>query len=99
LDDPASPKNGRVTRDGIHYVHGRILSESEFAKDPVNPTREPDLTKVVAATSRRKVGLVDWQVVKAGVQAARAEIARRRNEVGYLLFDVLINAPATWRGR
>lgn len=83
------PKNGRVTRNGIHYVHGKLLSESDFIRDPVNPTREPDLTKVVAATSRRKVGLVNWEIVKAGAAAVRAEIARRRSEVNYLLFDVL----------
>ncbi len=83
------PKNGRVTREGVHYVHGRILSDSEFARDPVNPTREPDLTKVLAATSRRKIGLLPWPVVKAGVAAVKEALAQRRNEVGYLLFDVL----------
>lgn len=83
------PKNGRVTRHGIHYVHGKLLSESDFIRDPVNPTREPDLTKVVAATSRRKVGLVSWETVKAGAASVRAEIARQRGLVNYLLFDVL----------
>jgi uncharacterized protein YgbK (DUF1537 family) len=83
------PKNGRVTRNGIHYVHGTLLSESDFIRDPVNPTREADLTKVVAATSRRKVGLVTWEIIKRGVDAVRAEIARQRGQVNYLLFDVL----------
>src|SRR5512138_51877 len=37
------PKNGRTTVDGIHYVHGRKLEDSEFRRDPIHPTLRSDL--------------------------------------------------------
>ncbi|HKY54321.1 MAG TPA: four-carbon acid sugar kinase family protein, partial [Anaerolineales bacterium] len=33
------PKNGRATVDGIHYVHGKKLEDSEFRHDPIHPMR------------------------------------------------------------
>lgn len=30
------PKNGRTTVDGIHYVHGKRLEDSEFRHDPIH---------------------------------------------------------------
>src|SRR5687768_4213761 len=32
---PAFPETGRTTREGIHYVHGVPIAETEFANDPL----------------------------------------------------------------
>src|SRR5690242_17646742 len=37
------PKNGRTTVDGIHYVHGKRLEDSEFRRDPIHPMLRSDL--------------------------------------------------------
>ena len=45
---PAYPQTGRITLNGIQYVNGVPVAESEFRNDPVNPVMEsfiPDLLK------------------------------------------------------
>ena len=37
---PAFPDNGRIIKDGIMYVGGVLLSESEFSRDPIHPIKE-----------------------------------------------------------
>ena len=49
---PAFPEMGRTTRNGIHYVHGVPIAESEFANDPLSPVRESEVAKVLQRTSR-----------------------------------------------
>ncbi len=46
---PALPDLGRVTRDGIHYVHGVPIAETAFSRDPLNPVRQSRVTEVLAA--------------------------------------------------
>ncbi|MFK0254974.1 four-carbon acid sugar kinase family protein [Streptomyces sp. NPDC090445] len=40
---PAFPAEGRVTVDGVQYVRGIPVHESEFARDPAHPVRCSDL--------------------------------------------------------
>ncbi|MDR3259020.1 MAG: four-carbon acid sugar kinase family protein [Fusobacteriaceae bacterium] len=44
---PALPQNGRTTKDGYHYVNDILLENSIFAKDPLNPTRESYIPKII----------------------------------------------------
>ena len=44
---PAWPKMGRITKNGIHYVNGRPLSESIFAKDVRNPVKESRIDRLI----------------------------------------------------
>jgi len=48
---PALPKSGRTTVKGIHYVNGVPLAETVFARDPLNPVRESEVIKILAAQS------------------------------------------------
>ena len=68
----AFPKNGRQTRGGLHYVHGRPLAESEFAKDPVHPMLESDLTRVMAQQTSRPVASIGLDVIRGGVRIREA---------------------------
>lgn len=45
---PALPDLGRTTRDGIHYVHGRRISETAFSHDPLNPVHHDSVAQVLA---------------------------------------------------
>ncbi|MCX5419226.1 four-carbon acid sugar kinase family protein [Streptomyces sp. NBC_00078] len=40
---PAFPSEGRVTVEGVQYVRGVPVHESEYARDPVHPVRCSDL--------------------------------------------------------
>lgn len=82
------PKNGRRTIDGIHYVHGKPLAESEFRNDPVHPMTESNLVDILRSQTHRAVALLDHAVVARGVAPLRQAIAEMRDRCNYLLLDV-----------
>jgi uncharacterized protein YgbK (DUF1537 family) len=82
------PKNGRLTLDGIHYVHGQRLEDSEFRNDPIHPTRRSDLVGILQAQTQRKVGLVSQAVIAQGAAAVRAHIEGLRAQLNYVICDV-----------
>jgi uncharacterized protein YgbK (DUF1537 family) len=84
----AFPKNGRVTCDGMHFVHGKPLAESEFSRDPVHPMTETSLVKVLQGQTGRKVGLVPLRVVREGAAAVAGALHEVRSKgVSYALCD------------
>ena len=83
------PKNGRQTIDGIHYVHGVKLEESEFRRDPVHPMDRSSLVELLQSQTKRRVGLVRYSVIEQGIEALRSETARLREHYQYVVFDVV----------
>ncbi len=82
------PKNGRTTVDGIHYVHGKKLVDSEFRRDPIHPMRRSDLVGILQSQTKRKVALVTHAIIDQGADALRDEIQRMRAQCQYLILDV-----------
>ncbi|MGB8984678.1 MAG: four-carbon acid sugar kinase family protein [Anaerolineales bacterium] len=82
------PKNGRTTVDGIHYVHGKKLEDSEFRDDPIHPMRRSDLVGILGSQTKRKVALVRHAAIDRGPEALREEIERMRSQCQYLILDV-----------
>ena len=75
---PAFPKYGRTTVDGVQYLHGRPLHETEFGTDPTAPVKDANIASRLAEGSRRKSGRLPLDQV-------RAETAQIRNAVQALL--------------
>ncbi|CAH1192497.1 3-oxo-tetronate kinase [Paenibacillus allorhizoplanae] len=85
----AFPKNGRTTLDGIHYVHGKKLEESEFRNDPVHPMHESNLLHILQSQTPRRVGLITIDIIEQGSSVIMAEIIRLKNNgFNYLILDV-----------
>ena len=82
------PKNGRLTIDGVHYVHGVRLEESEFRNDPVHPMTRSNLVEILGSQTRRRVARIGHDVVERGPAALRSEIAAMRSRCNYLILDV-----------
>ena len=82
------PQNGRITRDGIHYVHGERLERSAFRDDPVHPTHRSDLVGILQAQTERPVSLVTHEVIALGAAELRASVERARDRGGYVILDV-----------
>lgn len=82
------PKNGRVTKNGIHYVHGKKLEDSEFRNDPVHPMRQSNLVDILQGQTKRKVGLVNYKVIDQGAAALREQIDHMRSSYNYVILDV-----------
>jgi 3-dehydrotetronate 4-kinase len=71
---PALPVNGRTTYMGYHFVCGRLISDSPLKDHPLNPMRNPDLVNFLQRQTRRKVGLVPYDVVKLGSRRLRGRL-------------------------
>jgi len=66
---PAFPAAGRTTRDGVHYVDGTPLDETEYADDENGPS-SPELAAVFASDDRA-VEQVSIDVVESGARPGR----------------------------
>ena len=82
------PKNGRTTVDGIHYVHGKRLEESEFRNDPIHPMTRSSLVEILQSQTKRRVGLLTHTVVERGADELRRQIEAMRSRCTYLILDV-----------
>lgn len=74
----AFPENGRVTRQGIHYVHGVPIGDTWLAHHPTSPVTESYLPRALQAQTKRAVGLIDETVIDGGEAALRAALAAAR---------------------
>jgi uncharacterized protein YgbK (DUF1537 family) len=77
---PAFPKYGRTTIDGVQYLRGRPLHETEFGTDPTAPVKEANIIRTLAEGSKRKAGHLtleqvrkDLEEVEEAVQALREQ--------------------------
>ncbi len=87
---PALPVNGRRQYLGHLFVGDELLSESPLASHPVNPMTDSNLVRHLQAQTRRRTGLVAFDVVRRGAPAVRAEMARlERDGVEIALVDAL----------
>ena len=69
---PAYPKNGRTTRDGIHFLQGVPIDRTEMAVDPRNPVETASLSAVLAKDGGPRFRHVDLGVLRAGRAGALA---------------------------
>ncbi len=86
------PKNGRTTLDGVHYVRGVPLAESEFRHDPIHPMTRSNLVDILQSQTERRVGLLTHEVVARGPAHLREAIESRRERCHYLILDVVDQA-------
>ncbi|KRE34101.1 four-carbon acid sugar kinase family protein [Paenibacillus sp. Soil724D2] len=83
------PKNGRTTLNGIHYVHGKKLQESEFRNDPVHPMRCSNLVDILQSQTDRRVGLIPIHIVEQGASVLEEQIAvMKQSGFTYIILDV-----------
>ncbi len=52
---PAYPKMNRITRNGYHYINGKLLEESIFAEDPFEPAKSSSIFDVVSKQTSKKL--------------------------------------------
>jgi len=89
---PAFPDNQRTIFKGHLFVGDVLLSESGMRHHPLTPMTDANLVRVLQAQCRRKVGLVDYQVVARGTEAIRARFdALRAQDVGIAIVDAISN--------
>ncbi len=96
---PAFPAAGRTIFRGHLFVGDQLLSESGMQHHPLTPMTDANLVRVLQAQSRRKVGLLRYDSLAAGVGATRDAIARLRAEgVGIAIVDATSDADLMTMG-
>ncbi|HET7658393.1 MAG TPA: four-carbon acid sugar kinase family protein [Bacillales bacterium] len=83
----AFPKNGRKTVDGIHYVHGKKLEESEFRNDPMHPMTQSNLVDILQSQTKRKVTLISLDTVRQGAAVLERKITELKQAFNYVILD------------
>ncbi|MCG7334735.1 four-carbon acid sugar kinase family protein [Sporosarcina sp. ACRSM] len=91
----AFPKNGRQTKNAVHTVHGKLLEDSEFSRDPVHPMYQSNLVDILQGQTKRKVTFIDIETVRRGASVLRTAIEERRKEFNYCLIDSETQADLT----
>jgi len=82
------PKNGRTTVDGIHYVRGVPLEQSEFRRDPVHPMTESRPADILQRQTGRRVAHLNRTAVARGPESLRRDIEGLRVHADYAILDV-----------
>ncbi len=85
---PAYPKNGRTTLQGIHYVQGKPVSETEAAFDPRTPVRCSHLPTLFAERCTLKNTLIPLDRIRQDVDSLKDLIRTKvKGGVRILIFD------------
>ena len=77
---PAFPENGRTICRGYLFVGDVLLSESGMKDHPLTPMTDANLVRVLQAQTRRKVGLIRYDVLARGSAALREEVAKLQQQ-------------------
>ena len=87
---PAFPATRRTIYQGYLFVGGVLLSESGMQHHPLTPMTDANLVRVLQQQTRRKVGLVNQEVVSAGSGAIGERFALLRREgFGFAIVDAI----------
>ncbi|MBW4083668.1 four-carbon acid sugar kinase family protein [Paenibacillus sp. S150] len=85
---PSFPRVGRTLTDGIVYVNGMPLHETEMACDPKHPATESAFSAILERQSRYPAALISLERLR-GERAALDELIAGYRQAGipYLVFD------------
>ena len=82
------PENGRTTVDGIHYVYGRKLEESQFRNDPIHKMTTSSLEEILHRQSARPAGHITWRDLDQGLVHVMEKKERLKKQCSYVIFDI-----------
>jgi uncharacterized protein YgbK (DUF1537 family) len=87
---PAFPETGRAIFKGHLFVGDLLLSDTHMRHHPLTPMTDPSLVRVLQAQTRRKVGLVPFDVVRRGPKAIGSRFAALQAEgCAYAVTDAI----------
>jgi uncharacterized protein YgbK (DUF1537 family) len=89
---PAFPENKRTVFKGYLFAGDVLLNESGMQNHPLTPMTDANLVRVLQLQTRRRVGLVAYDVVAQGAQAVRDRFAALHDEgVQIAIVDAISN--------
>jgi uncharacterized protein YgbK (DUF1537 family) len=87
---PAFPSNHRITKNGMVYIKGLLLAESETSDDPRTPVKESFIPKIISQQTDKSTGIINFADVKAGKQSLIQKIQQHMNNgIQMIIIDAL----------
>ncbi|MBD8071152.1 four-carbon acid sugar kinase family protein [Bacillus sp. PS06] len=94
---PAFPRIGRTTKDGIHYLQGTAIANTEISKDPKCPVKESSIKKLIEGQVDVQVGQINTKELGLDLEAWKKELARFKEQgVSWLVFDAEEDVHLEW---
>lgn len=85
---PAFPALGRITIDGIHYVNGEKITNTEASKDPKHPVLTDSIPELLEKETGSRVGLLTKKDIGAGEAEFRGKInSFKEQDITYIVCD------------
>lgn len=84
---PAFPALGRTTVNGIHYVNGVKLSDTEVSNDPAHPVTESYLPRLIENEINQPVGLLTMADIKEGAAVHEKLASYKQENIPYIISD------------
>ncbi len=85
---PAYPQNGRTVVQGVHYLHGVRLDETEFALSPKDPVTEAYIPDLLREQTERGVALISTEQLRQGAERLSQQLKDCvAQHMPYLVFD------------
>ena len=63
---PAFPANKRITENGMIYVNGVPLAQTEISDDPRTPVRESFIPKIISQQTDKSIEIINFTDIHAG---------------------------------
>ena len=82
------PGNGRTTVDGVHYVYGTRLEDSQFRTDPIHPMDISFLPDIMSRQTDRKISQITWEDLDKGLEHVIGKKEELKKQCAYILFDI-----------
>ncbi|WP_274650137.1 four-carbon acid sugar kinase family protein [Paenibacillus humicola] len=85
---PAFPRIGRTTVNGIHYLNGIPIHETEIARDPKTPVPDSDIARILRQQSGQACGRIALSLLREGPDAVSRSIESAiRDHTRWFVFD------------
>jgi D-threonate/D-erythronate kinase len=82
---PAFPKVNRTTANGLHFVNGKLITETEFGRDPKTPVTEAFIPDLLKKSVDENAALVDLALLR-GSEEKLASFVEKAMSDGYSWF-------------
>ena len=89
---PAFPELGRTTVYGRHFLKGRLLENTEYARDPVNPLSTSDISVLLKEQSKYGSVLVDIDLIRQGPKAIKYFIRSKSGSKPLIFYFDCLNS-------
>ncbi|PKG23721.1 four-carbon acid sugar kinase family protein [Niallia nealsonii] len=85
---PGYPQNDRKVLEGMHYLNGRLLHETEVAKDPKTPVEESNISLLIEKQSNKNVGHINRDILLHGTNVICETLRKyKRQGIKYITVD------------